>query len=241
MRRTPGVRQMRSVEIEKHVATAVRPSQRVLETASMFGLGVDEQRQLAVVPRCTIPLPADGVVFVTGPSGGGKTTILNLIAERCGERGWPVIRFDDLPVPPDVPLVDVFDGPGVDLARATALLAMAGLGDAFVMLRCPQQLSDGQRYRLRLAQTIELAERGAGARGDAGADVVPGAVVIADEFGATLDRLTAKNIARSMRRWTRRSGHTLICATTHDDLLEALDPDVLIYKGLDEGIEVLMR
>jgi ABC-type ATPase with predicted acetyltransferase domain len=231
---------MRSVEIEKRVETAVRPSQRVLETASMFGLGVDEQRHLAVVPRCTIPLPAAGVVFVTGPSGGGKTTILNLIAEHCIERGWPVIRFDDLPALPDVPLVDVFDGPGVDLARATALLAMAGLGDAFVMLRCPHQLSDGQRYRLRLAQTIELAERG----GEAPGDAVPraaGVIVIADEFGATLDRLTAKNIARSMRRWTKRTGHTLICATTHDDLLEALDADVLIYKGLDEGIEVRTR
>jgi ABC-type ATPase with predicted acetyltransferase domain len=226
---------MRSVEIERSVETAVRPSQRVLETASMFGLGVDEQRRLAVVPRCTIPLPAAGVVFVTGPSGGGKTTILNLIAERCGEEGWPVIRFDDLPAPPEVPLVDVFDGPGVDLARATALLAMAGLGDAFVMMRRPSQLSDGQRYRLRLAQTIELAERG----GDDGRD--PGALVIADEFGATLDRLTAKNIARSVRRWTHRTGHTLVCATTHDDLLEALDPDVLVYKGLDEGIEVLTR
>lgn len=228
---------MRSVEIEKSVETAVRPSQRVLETASMFGLGVDEQRRLAVVPRCTIPLPPAGVVYVTGPSGGGKTTILNLIAERCGQQGWPVIRFDDLPPLPDVPLVDVFDGPGVDLARATSLLAMAGLGDAFVMLRCPAQLSDGQRYRLRLAQTIDLAERGTGAVGEA----LPGAVVIADEFGATLDRLTAKNIARSIRRWTQRTGHTFVCATTHDDLLESLDPDVLIYKGLDEGIEVLAK
>ena len=234
---------MRSVEIARSVETAVRPSQRVLETASMFGLGVDEQRQLAIVPRCTIPLPHGGVVFVTGPSGGGKTTILNLIAEQCAERGWPVIRFDDLPPLPDVPLVDVFDGPGVDLARATSLLAMAGLGDAFVMLRCPRQLSDGQRYRLRLAQTIALAEGGEGeAAGDMG-DAAPGAgaIVIADEFGATLDRLTAKNIARSMRRWSQRTGHTFICATTHDDLLESLDPDVLIYKGLDEGIEVLTR
>jgi hypothetical protein len=131
---------------------------------------------------------------------------------------------------------------------------MAGLGDAFVMLRCPCQLSDGQRYRLRLAQTIALAEHGEGepaGNADAGAAAVTGqaplpgagvgAIVIADEFGATLDRLTAKNIARSMRRWTHRTGHTLVCATTHDDLLEALDPDVLVYRGLDEGIEVVTR
>lgn len=224
---------MRIVEIGKVVQTAVCPSQRVLETAAMFGLGVDDQRHLAIVPRCTIPLPSAGIIFVTGPSGGGKSTILNLITEQCEMHRWPVVRFGDLPPPTDLPLVDVFDGPGVDLARAMSLLSMAGLGDAFVMLRCPGQLSDGQRYRLRLAQTIELAERGASANGRS--------IVIADEFAATLDRLTAKNIARSIRRWTRRTGHTFLCATTHDDLLESLEPDVLIYKGLDEEIEVVAK
>ena len=40
------------------------------------------------------------------------------------------------------------------------LLSLVGLGDAFVMLRRPRELSDGQRARLRIAQAIELAERG---------------------------------------------------------------------------------
>jgi ABC-type ATPase with predicted acetyltransferase domain len=223
----------RCVTIEKSVRTAVRPSPRVLATASMFGLGVDERRRQVIIPPCEIPLPAGGIVFVTGPSGGGKSTVLHLIAQRCAEHDWPVIRFDDPAPLAEVPLVDALPVGGDDPARANALLALVGLGDAFVMLRSPSQLSDGQRYRLRLAQTIEIAEH---ARDGGGAPLV-----LADEFGATLDRLTAKNIARSFRRWTRRTGCTFICATTHDDLLETLEPDVLVYKGLGDEIEVVRR
>ena len=67
-------------------------------------------------------------------------------------------------------------------------------------------------------------------------------LILADEFGATLDRLTAAVIARNIRKWTRRNRHIcFIAATTHDDLLESLDPDVLIEKHLGSEIDVLSR
>jgi len=98
------------------------------------------------------------------------------------------------------------------------------------MLRKPSELSDGQRYRLRLAQTIDLAQRESS-----------GAVILADEFAATLDRQTAQVIARNVRRWTSKTAHTFVAATTHDDLLEALEPDVLVFKGLGDQLQVLTR
>ncbi len=61
---------MIQLEIARTVATAVTPSPRVLETASMFGLGVDETHRIDIVPPTTITLPSSSVVFVTGPSGG---------------------------------------------------------------------------------------------------------------------------------------------------------------------------
>lgn len=215
----------RRVTIERSVATAVQPSERVLQTAAMFGLGVDEQRVLNIVPSTEVALPAGGIVFITGPSGGGKSTVLRAIGGQCAAQGIPVIDFDGADDDrAAVPLVDAFDLP---LQETTALLALAGLGDAFVMLRRPAELSDGQRYRLRLAQAIRAAQQ-----------CNDGAVILADEFGATLDRLTATVIARNLRKWISKTAHTFICATTHDDLLEPLDPDVLVYKGLGEQIEV---
>ena len=260
----------------------------------MFGLGVDDTREISVVPRCEIPLPhlngRSGIVFVTGPSGSGKSTILKLIAdtvERDGlRRGKPLragdtdrkrahdsccllLRFDQLPELPDVPLVDVFQEPGMTLARTMMLLSVAGLNEAFVMLRRPSELSDGQRYRLRLVQVmamvfdcisappaqdlrlnptapgLEVADCGGATQLRCCACAAfESAVVIADEFGSTLDRITAKTIARNLRRWLTKHSPmpmSVVCATTHDDLLEALEPDVLVWKGLGEELEVATR
>lgn len=216
---------MQHADIQCARCTAASPSPRVIETASMFGLGVDEERELTIVPPTRIALPPGGIVYVTGPSGGGKSTILNLLHAACSDRGQRCVDFAHLDDPPEAPLVDVFDLP---LKRTMSLLALAGLADAFVMLRRPSELSDGQRYRLRLAQTMALVER-----------YPDRCIILADEFGGTLDRVTAQVISRNVRRWIDRTEHTFVAATTHDDLLEALAPAVLVYKDLGETIEVV--
>jgi uncharacterized protein len=204
----------------------------VLETAAMFGLGVDDERSIAVVEPCAIDWPLSDesnsrgrIVFITGPSGSGKSTVLRLIAQRVEASGRAVKWLDRLPQLPEVPLVDVL---GDSLEEATSLLSLAGLGDAFVMLRTPSQLSDGQRARLRIAQAMHAA----GARS---------CTMFADEFCATLDRLTARTLCRNFRRWINGVKCTFVAATSHDDLLEALEPDMLMWKGLDRTMEVMRR
>lgn len=106
------------------------------------------------------------------------------------------------------------------------------------MLRRPCELSDGQRYRLRLAQIISMLMH------DDAAALARPSVVLADEFGSTLDRITAQTVARNLRRWVDRHSSrviSFILATAHDDLLEALQPDVLVWKGLGDAVEVLTR
>jgi ABC-type ATPase with predicted acetyltransferase domain len=229
------------IEVEASMRTAVRPSRRVCEVAAMFGLGVDERRTVQLVPRTTLTLGPGRVVFVTGASGGGKSTLLRLIGRELRTRaGSKVIEFDGLGEPADRPLVELFeDGP---LDEALRWLSLAGINDAFVMLRRPAELSDGQRYRLRLARAMAATEEAASADGavDGSGARCPKAV-LADEFGATLDRPTAQVIARNARRWASRSGVCLVAATTHDDLLEALDPDTLIVQHPGERMEVLEK
>lgn len=208
------------------------PSPRVVEVAAMFGLGADQTHRLAVVPLTEIALRAGQLVFVTGASGSGKSTLLRLVGEALGDRpDVERVDFAGLPDPKDEAVIDAVDGGRLPLDRVLRLLSLAGLNDAFVMLRRPGELSDGQRYRFRLAQVMARVE------------ATPRdqwVVVLADEFGATLDRTTASALSRNVRRWVDQSKRVcFIAATTHDDLLEPLGPDVLIEKHLGSGIEVV--
>jgi ABC-type lipoprotein export system ATPase subunit len=240
---------MQSITIEHAVGVATLPSRRVLETAAMFGLGIDDTDTATIVPRTSIPLPPGGVVFVTGASGSGKSTMLRLIGEGAAANGRVAIIVPGAgasittadsrgplhiqPIP-DVPLIDAFNLP---LEEAAALLALVGLGDAFVMLRRPAELSDGQRHRLRLAQAIHAAQRHSTMQ----PSPAHGALILADEFAAALDRPSARSAAGALARWVRRTGHTLVAATTHDDLLEAFDPDVLIVKPIGAAPEIVVK
>jgi uncharacterized protein len=220
------------ITLDHAVRSAVQTTPNVLEVAAMFGLGIDQDKLIQLVPRTELCLAPSQVVFVTGSSGSGKSTILRLIREQIAmDPSAHALCFDNLPDIQDRPLVDCF--PGRPLDQTLRLLSLAGLNDAFVMLRSPSQLSDGQRYRLRLAQAMAMVE----------ADVLPDTqkIILADEFCATLDRVTARVIARNVRKWVSSAGVCFVAATTHDDLLECLDPDTLIEKHLGERMDLLTR
>ncbi len=220
------------ITLDHTVSSAVSTTPHVMEVAAMFGLGIDQDRSIQIIPHTELDLLPGQIVFVTGASGSGKSTILRLIREKIDQDDSAhALSFDHLPKIDDRPLVDVFPNRTID--QVLRLLSLAGLNDAFVMLRSPSQLSDGQRYRLRLAQTMAMIE--------AGVSPSRQKVVLADEFCATLDRVTAKVIARNIRKWVSHTDVCFVAATTHDDLLESLDPDVLIEKHLGESIEVLAR
>ncbi len=220
------------ITLSHSVPSAVEPTPHVLEVATMFGLGVDQERTIQLIPKTTFNLAPGRLIFVTGASGSGKSTVLRLIHQQLeADPDTHVLGFDSLPKLQDRPLVDVF--PNRPLSQTLKLLSIAGLNDAFVMLRKPSQLSDGQRYRLRLAQAMTMVQ----------ADVMPSKlkVVLADEFCSTLDRVTAKVLARNIRKWVSRSGVCFVAATTHDDLLEPLAPNTLIEKHLGETLDLVEK
>ena len=116
-------------------------------------------------------------------------------------------------------MVDCFgDAP---LREILLLLARVGLGEAWSYLRAPEELSEGQRFRLKLALGLHSAKRQAPARR---------AVLVCDEFAAVLDRITAMVVARCLRRSIDANSHlSAIVATSHEDLQPALKPDEIAW------------
>lgn len=203
--------------IDKRFSTQVERTDRVLEVAEAFGLGLDD-REFVVFDDLDLKIEQGDIVYITGQSGSGKSTVLRELSEKMKESGLSVADVDTV-VLEDIPLADQM---GKDLNEALTTLSIAGLNDAYLFIRKPKELSDGQRYRLRLAKLIESKAQ----------------VWVADEFLAVLDRDTAKVIAFNLQKIARKFGATVIVATTHSDMVDDLAPNIYIEKRYREKVEV---
>ena len=214
------------VRVEGRVSGgAVRVTERVLGVAAMFGLSVESGVERVLFEEVELGIGPGDVVLITGPSGAGKSTLLRRIAAGLEARGdLRVVRMEGIALPGDRAVIDCFDLP---VEVAAGCLARAGLAEAHVLLRAPAELSEGQQFRYRLAQFFASEDD----------------VLIADEFCATLDRVTARGVAFGLGKFVRGSVGTgrprvAIVATTHEDLAEDLLPTVRIWKGLGTRVEV---
>ena len=161
------------------------------------------------------------MVYITGQSGYGKSVLLRELSAQMTAAGLNVADIDKVELKP-IPLIDQI---GKNTGEALNFLSLAGLNDAYLFIRKPSELSDGQRYRFRLAKVIESGAQ----------------VWVADEFLAVLDRTTAKVLAYNLQRTARKMGATLMVATTHMDMVEDLDPDLYVDKRYREKITIKVK
>jgi energy-coupling factor transporter ATP-binding protein EcfA2 len=101
-------------------------------------------------------------------------------------------------------------------------LSRVGLNDAYLFVKRFKELSDGQKYRYKLAKLIESKAQ----------------FWIADEFCSTLDRDTAKIVAFNAQKIARKEKKALIVATCDRDLFEDLKPNVYIVKEFGQEVRV---
>lgn len=181
------------------------------------------------------------VVVVVGASGAGKTTLLRMIIGaakpelRSNENYQP--SQGEIIVPKNTKIAYLLPGEAEpsfgsetllehitmkvgDPAEAVEILNMVGLSDAVFYRARFMELSTGQKERAKLASL--LADK-------------PNLLII-DEFAAHLDSLTAQRVARKLGKLARQAGITLIVATNRPDVIEALNPDKIIYVGYGKAL-----
>ena len=195
-------------------------SDKAVRVCRMFGLTLDRLTDRAPVHQCRVEIRPGDITFITGPSGAGKSVLLREL-QQCVPAA-EAVNLADIDLPEGQTLVDCFDE---DIVATLRTLSAVGLSDVFSLLNRPHRLSDGQQHRFRLARALTAGKP----------------FVFADEFCSTLDRITAAAVAYNVHRLAKRTGTTLILASTRDDLLPDLAPDVVIVKDFSGLAQVICR
>ncbi len=211
---------MQTYSIEKAFPWRGKLTSKVISVMKMFGLDVERLKSGSLCHKCKINLKAGDICYITGASGAGKSVLLRELYELVPAQDR--LNLDDVKLEKGKTLVDCIEG---NFFEALKILSTAGLSDVFCVLNEPTKLSDGQKYRYRLARALAGGKK----------------MIFADEFCAGLDRITAAVIAHNIRKIARRSGRTFVLASSHDDLLCDLLPDVVVIKHLTGKTEVIYR
>jgi len=202
---------MPDLSITSYFTTAVEPTPSTLRIAAAFGLGLDREHKFYVLDDLKVSINPAQIVFITGQSGSGKSTLLKILKNVIS----PHIDLDYTTFDESKILPDNFDLP---LERALYYLSLTGLADAFIFLRKPHELSDGQLYRFKLALALARCWEN-----DTN-------VVFADQFLDNLDRVSARIIAHNTRKFATRFNTAFVLAAANDDITDTLKPDLLIEK-----------
>ncbi len=201
--------------------TNIISSKRVLATVEAFGIPLD--KRFSVINNLEVDIKPGDIVYVTGESGAGKSLLLKELImhiSRYENIFGKVIVEKDIKIDDDELLIDSI---GRDTADAIRLLSIVGLNDAYIFLRKYRELSDGQKYRYRIAKLLYNNSNGK-------------YTLVLDEFCSLLDRDTAKVVAYLLAKVARMNRYTLLLATAHDDLKHDLKPNVMISKSYGSNI-----
>lgn len=192
------------------------PKEQTTHTAmvmSHFSIDFETGRNV-IADKIELPIEPGDFVCFTGSSGSGKSSLMRAVADQLTH----VVNINDLDLGTE-PLIESLECP---FEEAMRWLSLCGLSEAQLMLRTPAELSEGQRYRFRLALGLSRQPDW----------------LLADEYTATLDRVLARVISCNIRKLAHREQIGFLLATTHEDILEELQPDLHVKCDLRGEITI---
>lgn len=193
---------------------------KVASVCRMFGLTIDRITERKINYSCKLQINDGDIVYLSGPSGVGKSVLLKELEKSVPNPDR--INLEEINLPDNKTLIDCIDAGMLDSLK---VLSLAGLNDCFCILNQPCNLSDGQKYRFRLAMALAAKKK----------------FIFADEFCSELDRITAAVISYNIHKFAKRTDTIFILASSHDDILLDLSPDVLIVAELSGKMEVIYK
>jgi ABC-type ATPase with predicted acetyltransferase domain len=198
-------------------------TEKVASVCMMFGLTIERLKEQHRTHSCRLEIKPGDIVYITGPSGAGKSVLLRELEQAISPQER--INLNEISLPGDKTVIDCIDTSQRGILSSLRLLSTAGLNDCFCILNQPCNLSEGEQYRFRLATALASGKN----------------FVFADEFTSALDRITASSISYRLRQFANKTGTTFILASSHEDMLLDLAPDVLIRRDFTSPSEVIYK
>jgi ABC-type ATPase with predicted acetyltransferase domain len=211
---------MPTYSISKNFRWRGRLTDKVVQVCRMFGITADRLSERCVVQNCRLEINEGDIVYITGPSGAGKSVMLKELEKTIPPSDR--VNLARIKLAKDKTLIDCIDA---DLLTSLRMLSDVGLNDVFCILNQPVNLSEGQKYRFRLAMAMEAEKK----------------FIFADEFCSGLDAITAAVISYNIHKFAKRTGTTFFLASSHDHMLLDLAPDVLVVKELSAKTQVIYK
>jgi ABC-type ATPase with predicted acetyltransferase domain len=195
-------------------------TEKVISVCRMFGLTIERLREQQKTLSCRLDIIPGDIVYITGPSGSGKSVLLQELENSINSKDR--INIEQIDLPCDKTVIDCIDS---GLLASLQHLSTAGLSDCFCFLNQPANLSDGQKFRFRMAVAIAQKKK----------------YIFADEFCSGLDRITACSISYKLRNFAKKTGTTFILASSQSDILSDLAPDIIVTLELSGPTYITYR
>jgi uncharacterized protein len=210
---------MYEYQVDRSFPWQGKVTEKIASVMKTFGVDLERLKERGVRHECSLSLKPGEICFITGASGAGKSVLLREMYNETEEKER--LDINEIEIETGKSVIDCIEG---DFFESLKVLSKAGLGDVFTAVNEPAKLSEGQQYRYRLAKAL-LSEK---------------SIIFADEFCSNLDRISAAVIAHNIRRVAGTSGKTFVLASSHDDILADLRPEVVVVKRYN-GTEIIRR